>query len=186
MNIRDDRPEDKLKGMKGMSLRTSVLAVVVTSFALGGCAPWRNKGLVALARPVKGDVLTAERLTDLAKPESGRAYRVRRVAETAGARVFTLQTTGEVQPYRLKKHDQIFFVVSGAGIAAVNVGRRVIGPGSVVVVPRGDEVRFVRDEAHGQTPLTLVQVVVPGGDITREAQKALEKPKRKPKKPKAD
>lgn len=152
------------------------LTVFVAAACLPGCAALGRRGPEDLSRPVRGEALPAEMLEEAAEQGGAEGRNIRRVAEAHGARVFALRVEEEVPEYRAWWNDQVFFVVSGEGIASVDGQRRLIAPGSVVVAPRRAKVIFVRGEEHRRAPLLMALVMVPYGSPPKGLRGALAPP----------
>lgn len=155
-----------------MKWRATMLVICVAA-GLQGCAAFGRRGVDDLSRPVGGEVLPADMLAEAVPADGPDARAVRRVAEADGARVFALRVQEGVPAYRVRRTDQVFFVVAGEGIASVAGQRRIVGPGSVVVAPRRKEVKFVRSEEQVHSPLLMALVVVPYGPPPKGLAEAL-------------
>jgi len=155
-------------------MRTAlVCACGALAFLAAGCSAMRGD-VPAFPQYAASDAMPAARIAAAVKFEGEETYRVKRVAETLGCRIYAIHTRGEIQSYTLPKWDQVFYVVSGTCVAEVNGERDVVGPGSVVVVARGEAVRFLRVAERDKEPILLLQSLTPG-DAPREViQKALE------------
>lgn len=147
--------------------------IVIAAACLPGCAAFGRRGPEDLSRPVRGEVLPANMLAEAGEQGGTEGPNLRRVAEAKGARVFALRVEEGVPEYRSRRHDQIFFVVSGEGIAAVDGQRRFIGPGSVVVAPRKSNVLFVRREDDRRAPLLMALALVPYDSPPKALSEAL-------------
>jgi len=150
-----------------------VCACAALALTAAGCSAMSG-GVPSFPQYAASDAIPAARLAAAVKFQGEETYRVKRVAETQGCRAYAIHTRGEIQPYTLPKWDQVFCVVSGTCVAEVNGERGVVGPGSVIVVARGDTVRFLRVPERDKEPILLLLSLTPG-DAPREViQKALE------------
>jgi len=149
-----------------MRIRLLVFLVAIASAAcFSGCRSGAGGAVGPFPPDIRGASVTAAELGKIVelgeKQQSGEG----RVTDLKGADVRVIHTTGAIEPYYRKKHDQVFFVIAGQAISEVAGIRDVVGPGSIVAVPRGDAVRFVRGDADTGKPLLLVRVTVPRDDV---------------------
>jgi len=150
--------------MEGAEMRLRLWAAwLVAAGLLGGCAATSGDRVGPFPPLAEGKNVTAEELGKMVEL-GDRTYALRRVAEMPGARLFVVHTTGELEAHMRKMHDQVFFVVSGTAISEVEGVRDVVGPGSVIAVPRGFKMRMVRGDADTGKLLVLVRVDIPKDD----------------------
>lgn len=142
---------------------------LLACLSVGGCA---GAGPGKLPMAIKPQALTASDLAGLSKPEGDKPHRLRRVAECEAARVYVVRTAGSVAAYKMKR-DQAFLVVSGLAVVSLDGLRTEVGPGSVIVSPRGCKTEFIRGRAQGKAPLVMAQVVAPRGEIAEDLVRAL-------------
>lgn len=159
-----------------MSIRASLALLSLLLLGASGCRLGPGRDVEDLSRPIKGDVLPRDLIADAAAPAPGETWSARYLGETNEARLFAIQTLEGLQPYRLRRVDQVFFVVSGSGIGSVDGKRRIIGPGSVLVVPRRKVVKIARREDQRDAPLLMTLAIVPSGTLPDAVANALVPP----------
>ena len=159
-----------------MSIRASLVLLCLLFLCAAGCGLGPGRKVERLARPIKGVVLPEEEIAKAAAPASGETWSVRYLAESRESRLFAVQTLEGVQPYRLRSVDQVFFVVSGTGIGSVDGQRRIIGPGSVLVVPRRKVVKIVRRDDERDAPLVMTLAIMPSRTLPEAIANAVAPP----------
>lgn len=131
---------------------------------------------------IKPRVFTPERLAKLSKPPKGRSYRLRPVGRTKAAWANVARVSGETAEFVASRSDQALFIISGRAVVSLNGERTLVGPGAVVLVPRGCKTRIIRGKAQGKAPLVFVQVSAPPIKGKDPLEVALKGPKKKAKK----
>ena len=167
------------EGQDMMFRYAAICLALAWSATLVGCRTGAGDVVGPSPAVYEGKNVTASRLAKVGALPDGQKSLILRVAETPGAQVHVVHTTEEIKPYLRKKHDQFFFVVSGRCISEVQGVRDVVGPGSVVVVPRGMKVRFLRGDQDVGKPLLMVRVSLPNDNVTDVVEVKVPKPKPK-------
>jgi len=135
--------------------------LLVSLVAVSGCGTGKDDMIGPFPPQVQGENFTPDEMIAKVKLSQAETHSSLRLAEMRAAEVYVIQTTGELRPEPLDNRDQVFFIVRGQCISNVQGTRDVVGPGSVIVAPRGVPVRFIRGPEDAGKPLLVVRVVSP-------------------------
>ncbi|MBM4050838.1 MAG: cupin domain-containing protein [Planctomycetes bacterium] len=142
--------------------RPTLALLLVAGLSVMGCRHLRR-----LETPFLFPLVVDPRMIEVEKALADNAIadtddlRITDLGESKGHSVHLVQSNADLKPHFRKRHDELILVRKGGGIAILGEDRYIVGPGSVLIVPRGTIHRFINT---GEKPFIALSVLSPAYD----------------------